>query len=321
METPRIILILNPMKTFITTFIFLLVITFSINAQVEENFKPLFDGSDLSEWIIPDEGGFRIEDGILITDAGKGSDLYTKNAFRNFILRLEFMLSDVGNSGVFIRRDPDNPGATGFEVQLLAPWTPWRDNLHCTASLYGHVAIINRPDETTGKWYRMEIVCDRNNIAVSVDGKLCTVGNTEEVESLRERDPSGHMGLQFNHAEKGGQWTKFRNISIRNLDEEPEYVARGLGNLNPEIRKRSHDAALEMGPEIIEILAFLMGEPDPVASAGAKQALFDIVGQTSAPGVEKKKKVELSSELQKQAETINSDVVKNYLIWLTGLLE
>jgi len=310
------------MKRLILTYIAILILVFNVNAQVEKNFVALFDGSDLDEWILPEEGGFRIEDGILITDAyGKGGDLYTKRAYGNFILRLEFMLSDVGNSGVFIRTDPDKRGNTGFEVQILAPWTPWRDNLHCTASLYGHVAITNRPDETTGKWYEMEIICDRKDIAVAVNGEICTIGNMNEVESLRDRDMSGHIGLQFNHAEKKGQWTKFRNIRIRNLDEEPEYVARGMANLDIELRKQAHDAALKMGPEIIGILAFLMGENDPVSSAGAKQTLFDITAQTSGPEVSKSKKDKLTDELKKQADASHTDVVKNYLIWLTGMLK
>ncbi|MFC2124895.1 DUF1080 domain-containing protein [Bacteroidota bacterium] len=264
----------------------------------------------------------RIEDGILITDSyGKGGDLYTRKQYGNFILRLEFMLSDVGNSGVFIRSNLDNRTNTGFEVQLLAPWTPWRDDLHCTASLYGHVAITNRPDETTGKWYEMEIICDRKDIAVSVNGEICTIGNMNEVVSLRNRNMAGHIGLQLNHAEKGGQWTKFRNISIRNLDNEPDYVARGLGNLDVEIRDQAHDAAMKMGLDIIGSLAFLMGENDPVSSAGAKQALFDICAKTSVPDIGKTEKTELISVLQKQAGSTNSEVVKNYLIWLIGMLE
>ena len=301
--------------------IFFILINSSL-AQDDGKFEHLFDGSDLKVWITPEIGGFKIEDGVLITDTwGHGGDLYTKKQYGNFILRLEFMLSDVGNSGVFIRSDPENRQNTGFEVQLLAPWTPWRDDLHCTASLYGHIAVINRPDESTGKWYEMEIICDRNNISVSVDGQVCTIGNTNEIESLRKRSKSGHIGLQLNHAEKEGQWTKFRNIRIRDLDQEPEYVARGLGILDTLVRDQSYETALNMGLDIIEPLAFLMGENDPVSSASAKQALFDITAQTSAPDIENNKKTDLANELQKQAENTRSEIVKNYLFWLTGMLE
>ena len=90
------------------------------------------------------------------------------------------MLSKVGNSGVFIRRNPSVPG-DGFEVQLLAPWTPWRDDLHCTGSMYGHVAVTNRPDETTGLWYKMEIKCDRNIVTVSVNDTVTTVADIDTV--------------------------------------------------------------------------------------------------------------------------------------------
>ena len=114
---------------------------------------------------------------------------------------------------------------------------------------------------------------------------------------------------------------KFRNIRIRNLDNEPDYVARGFGTLDPEVRQQALVTALKMGPEIVGSLAFLMGENDPVSSAGAKQALFDITAQTSAPDIEKAMKAKLTNELQKQAGTSGSEIVKNYLIWLTGMLE
>jgi len=144
------------MKPIPYTLIISALLMLSCSTSVKEDYTLLFNGKDLSGWNLLKPGGFEVIDGELVTrSSGSGTDIYTEKSYSNFILKLEFLLSDVGNSGIFIRRDPSKPG-TGFEVQLLAPWTPWRDDLHCTGSMYGHVAVSNRPDETTGKWYMVQ---------------------------------------------------------------------------------------------------------------------------------------------------------------------
>jgi len=294
-------------------FVWMLQAAIAVQAAEQGRFEPLFDGSNLDQWEHTEGDGFRIEDGVLITDLLQGGrDLMTKAEYGNFILRLEFMLSEVGNSGVFLRR------GQGFEVQLLAPWTPWRDDLHCTASIYGHVAVTNRPDETTGKWYQMEIVCDRKNLSVSVDGEVCTTANIDEVQSLKNRSLSGRIGLQVNHAEKEGQWAKFRNILIRELDREPAYVAVGLSDQDERVRLQAYDAALALGVEGVEVLARLFGGEDPIASSMAKRALFEMTAERTRPGGDAEVCMAWKEELQKQSAAVDSRMVGDYLGWLAG---
>ncbi len=239
--------------------------------------------------------------------------------YGNFILRLEFMLSEVGNSGVYIRCKPSDPGA-GFEVQLLAPWTPWRDDLHCTGSMYGHVAVTNRPDETTGKWYKMEIKCDRNIITISVNDKVTTMANTDTVKTMVNKPFFGVIGLQGNHAGKQGQFAKFRNIYIRDLDAEPDYVLKGFYEKNNQLRNLTDVAAVNLGAKMIKPLADLMSGDNLIAKNGAKQALFDIVAKASDPEAPKKEKKEVTSALRNSIKNASSDITKNYLKWLLGMI-
>ena len=301
----------------------LLLGTLPVISADDNNFVPIFNGKDLSGW--EHKRGFEVVNGILITSGSEGNNLYTEKWYGNFILRLEFMLSKVGNSGVLIRSGPDNAWRNGFEIQLLAPWTPWRDDLHCTASIYGHVAVTNRPDETTGRWYQMEIICDRKDITISVNGEVCTQANMDSLESLKNKNLRGVIGLQFNHAEKDGQWVKFRNLSIRDLDSEPDYVIKGFPDKDPRIRQSAHEAAVKLGRAIVGPLCLLMADDDPIASSGAKKALFDIVAQTSAPNADPLRKSELTNALKEQIKTLQSDILqsdiaKNYLIWLLGMI-
>jgi len=291
-----------------------------ITAQGPGQFIPLFNGKDISGWTLQKPDGFEVINGELISKSyGAGNDIFSDRKFSNFILRLEFLLSDVGNSGVFIRMDPE-VSSSGFEVQLLAPWTPYRDDLHCTGSMYGHVAVTNRPDETTGKWYKMEISCDRNIVTISVDDKIVTKADIDTVKTMEGKPYTGFIGFQGNHSTKG-QFVKLRNIIIRDLDEEPEYVLKGFSEKNDDRRILAHTAASCLGAKMINPLAGLMAQADPVLSSGAKQAIFDIVAKSSAPDESAEKKKEVSLGLKSGIRTSSSEIVRNYLKWLEGMLE
>ena len=289
--------------------------------QEGDGLTPLFDGRDLNAWNLGPEGGFEIIEGELYTGGEEGNDLFTKKWYCNYVLSLEYMLSDVGNSGVFIRSDPEAAGRTGVEVQLLAPWTPYRDDLHCTGSIYGHVAVANRPDETTGIWHKMEIKCDRNTIRVSVDDSMTTLANIDTVMTMEDKLICGAIGLQVNHAEKESQFAKFRNIYIRDLDIMPEYVCEGFFETDSVFRAQAYTAALNLGAEMIEPLALIMSGENPLAKSGSKQVLFDIVARATVPQGDENYKNDVAFALQNSADGASSDIVKSYLVWLSAMIQ
>jgi 3-keto-disaccharide hydrolase len=309
------------MKNYILISCLILLVSVSCLKQAKEEFKPLFNGKDLTNWTLASPGGFEVVDNELITrSTGAGNDIFSEQQYANFVLRLEFMLSEVGNSGVFIRRNPLIPG-DGFEVQLLAPWTPWRDDLHCTGSMYGHVAVTDRPDETTGLWYRMEIKCDRNIVTVSVNDTVTTVADIDTVLTMSDKSFSGLIGLQGNHAGEKDQFTKFRNIYIKDLDAEPEYVIKGFSYKNGQLRKLAGDAAVNLGAQMIQPLADLMSGDNPMVKSGAKQTLFDIVALASDPAGDEKMKKEVVVALKESIKTTTSEITSAYLLWLSGLVK
>jgi hypothetical protein len=308
------------MKNSILITFILSILTLSCDSQGQE-FKSLFNGKDLTNWTIQKPGSFEVIDKELITrSSGSGTDIYSEKAYSNFILRLEFLLSEVGNSGVFIRRDPEVPDS-GFEVQLLAPWTPWRDDLHCTGSLYGHVAITNRPDETTGKWYKMEIKCDRNKVSVSVNDQITTIADIDTVKTLADKPLTGYIGFQGNHAEKPGQFARFRNIRMLDLDSEPEYVIEGFKNSDWQVRQVSGRSAVKLGAAIIQSMADMMSANDPMLKSEAKQVLFDIVAQVSDPSVNEKERKKVRREIEKSLKVSSSEITSNYLEWIMGMIQ
>src|SRR5690606_38985224 len=198
--------------------------------------------------------------------------VFTLKQYGNYIFRFEYLLSEVGNSGVLIRCDPENPWETGVEVQLLAPWTPYRDDLHCTASLYGHVPVTIRPDETTGIWHKMEIKCDRKLISILVDGIEATKVNTDTVGSMQEKLLYGYIGFQSNHS-NAGEYAYFKNITIHDLDNNPEYISRGFGDMDERVRKQAREAAVALGEPMVNQLAAMLESENIMSQAGAKQEI------------------------------------------------
>lgn len=113
--------------------------------EVAEGWKLLWDGKTTNGWIshraptFP-EKGWHIKDGMLVVEkadgaeSGNGGDIITKQKYKNFILTVEFRITEGANSGVkyFVNPDiNDEPGgsAIGCEFQILD------DNLHPDAKL------------------------------------------------------------------------------------------------------------------------------------------------------------------------------------------
>lgn len=310
------------MKKIISFFLLIGFLAFSGFAQEKNNFVSLFNGKNLDHWILGEEGGFEIREGVIYTSSyKKGSELFTEKKYANYILRLEYMLSEFGNSGILIRCDTANAWTTGVEIQLLYPMTPPRDSLHCTGSIYGHVPVTNRPDETSLTWHSMEVICDRSLITISIDDQMITNVDVDTLESMQDKWISGFIGLQVNHATKEKQFAKFRELYLRDMDLEPEYVLEGFGEPAAKFRKQAHEAALSIGPPMIEPLAVLMSWGDPMERSGAKQILFDITAQASSPESSKKKKGEVASALKVSVEKTTSDITREYLEWLLGMIE
>lgn len=297
------------------------IITLSGGAQKNSEFTPLFNGKDLSQWIMPgEEAGFEVSNGILITTNPDGSDLFTKKQYGNFVLKFEYLLSEVGNSGVLLRCDPENPWETGVEVQLLAPWTPRRDDLHCTGSIYGHVPVSNRPDETTGIWHKMEIKCDRHKITVRVDGQLTTTALIDTVESMQNKQLTGAVGFQSNHS-KEGEYARFRNIHINDLDSDWQYLKAGFYLEDAALRKQTYVAALKAGPSLISSLSKLLNDDHPAAQSGAKQALFDIAARSTDPGIPGEQHQKVARALRKSIKKCSSPEAADYLHWLLQMVK
>jgi hypothetical protein len=184
--------------------------------DVEPGFVRLFDGCSLDGWVIMgDPAGWSVCGGVIHSDGGKGGGwIRTEEQYDDFILRLEWKVSEGGNSGVFLRYPMEgDPWISGHEVQIT---NESRDTYHCTGSLYGTVAASPRPDESPCRWHTYEIRCEGKHITVIVDGLKCVSVSTDWAPGARHKPLRGYIGLQDSHTGPGGT-IDFRNIRIKRL--------------------------------------------------------------------------------------------------------
>lgn len=186
--------------------------------EQKEGYELLFNGRNLDNWIIMgNPEGWAVKEGVIRSEGGKGGNwLRLRWPYSDFILRLQWKVSPGGNSGVFIRcGEAGDPWITGHEIQISNEQPP-RDDLHCTGSLYGTVAVKPRPDESPDIWHEFEIRAIGKQITVLCDGKICVDANMEAVEAIRSKPLSGFIGLQDSHTGEGGA-IEYRNLRIKDL--------------------------------------------------------------------------------------------------------
>ncbi|MHC4912110.1 MAG: family 16 glycoside hydrolase [Planctomycetota bacterium] len=181
---------------------------------------------DLSNCIYK-KGSWAMEDGVLVRKGG--GDIWTKEAFGDFILDLEFKTAKKANSGVFVRTgDIADFVQTGIEVQILdyAGNDSAKSRGACGA-IYHCLAPKKDVVKKTGEWNRYTITCKANRIHVVLNGEqiidmdldLWTEAhkNPDGTKNkfrtaFKDMPREGHIGLQDH-----GDPVWFRNIKIKPL--------------------------------------------------------------------------------------------------------
>jgi hypothetical protein len=192
----------------------------------------LFDGKSLDQWRSYKEdsvnSGWAVENGCL-TRVGWGGDLITREQFADFELKLEWRISEAGNSGIFIRGDESGRSIhhTGFEMQVLdnAGHSDAEDPSHRAGAYYDMIVPDHDTSKPVGYWNQVHIIADGDNVEFRLNGRTTAKfkQGSPEWQALYQQSkftsrPSygslwqGHIGLQ-DHYDK--VW--FRNIRVLTL--------------------------------------------------------------------------------------------------------
>lgn len=175
-------------------------------AQSGPGWTTLLDGTTLDGWNRVGESNWRIEDGAVVADklTGKAAaHLVSRNAYKNFMLHVEFWASDDANSGIYLRcADPATiTDRSCYEINIFDKRP---DPTYGTGAIV-HYAEVDPMPKAGGKWNTFEITANGRQITALLNGqKTAEVRNGLFVE--------GPITLQH-----GAGTIKFRKVSIKPL--------------------------------------------------------------------------------------------------------
>ena len=208
---------MSPRSPIIALLISLSVGLTALPCSADENNSVLFNGHDLTGWVIENGGQFAVKDGFLQVNRGTGW-LRSEKTYADFTLTYEVrFLEERANSGVFVRTGstskddkngwPDN----GYQVQCMDK----SDEGRIFGSLidYGGGPFDEMLDQPalaeafnpTGEWNTVEVTCEGRFLSVRVNDTLVTL--VEGINNAR-----GHIGIQ---GELG--LLQFRRIEVAEL--------------------------------------------------------------------------------------------------------
>jgi hypothetical protein len=172
---------------------------------------PIFNGRDLTGWDVPKENlWWRVEDGVLIGENDpkkKGSELFTKAKYRDFVLEGEFRYNGEVDSGFFLR-------TKNHQVQIGVSRSLKTD---MTGSVYisgkGYPGRAQGVDKLlkVGEWNRMRVEVRGKEYKVWLNGQPVL---TYTAETAPEEGPVGvqvHGGLAMR--------IDFRNLKVTPLEK------------------------------------------------------------------------------------------------------
>jgi hypothetical protein len=184
-----------------------------------ENFVKLFNGKTFDGWKMAGKGNFLIieSEKALLTQGGMGLLWYYKRKFKDFILTLEWKVSNrTDNSGVFVRfpnpfTDPNIAIDYGYEIQIDEMGSPNGNPIHRTGAIYKYKGPSPNTKSLSnhlevGRWNTFEIVVKQQSYSVTLN-KRKVVTNF-----IGNRSLEGFIGLQ-NHDDRSKVY--FRNIMIK----------------------------------------------------------------------------------------------------------
>lgn len=202
----------------------------------------LFDGSNFDAWKGYGMDAMHEEwtidgDAMVFTPSDEGGkNIITKGTYKNFILELEWKISEGGNSGIFwgVHESPEFKEAyeTGPEIQVLDdarhPDAKVANGTHKAGSLYDMIKPEDGLINPAGEWNRVKLMInqDTNVGKLSLNGKNAFTFpvNGEKWDAMVSKTKfadwegfgnyaEGHIGLQ-DHGDK--VW--YRNITIKEIN-------------------------------------------------------------------------------------------------------
>jgi hypothetical protein len=155
------------------------------------------------------------ETGVLTSHGGMGLMWYAAKAYANFVVELEFKVTDAEtNSGIFVRV-PDVPASDdyifhSFEIQI----NDGGEGIHQTGAVFDAEAPTGVASLPPGEWNAYRIAFEGNRITVTLNGEAVVDWQAVPRGKIEDFAERGYLGLQ-NHDDRSPVY--FRNIRVMEL--------------------------------------------------------------------------------------------------------
>lgn len=162
------------MKSTIAALILLYSFIF-VSWQKQGEWRPLFNGKDITGWTVRGAAKWTVKDGILSGEGGLGH-MYATPVVKNFEIKGEFRITNLGkdaNSGLYFRaHEPaDNPDGfpRGYEAQICNTQDAYTGWLWKPGKPTGKATELLTKD---GEWFSMKVSAVGDSINIWVKEKL-----------------------------------------------------------------------------------------------------------------------------------------------------
>ena len=192
----------------------------------------LFDGKTTSGWQTSDAkpGKTPVEQESINPHKSGHYMLVHTQQWSNFLLSLDFKITNKCNSGIFVRvasLEPRPGKDVGFNGIEIAIDDTKGAGFHDTGAIYDLVKPVKNAMKPPGEWNRMEIACLGNRIEVVLNGEPVTRadldlfvepnkrpdGTAHKFDvAYKDHPQSGYIGLQDH-----GSPCWFKNIKLKPL--------------------------------------------------------------------------------------------------------
>ena len=235
--------------------LFIVYSAFTTGNSNDEKWTSLFNGEDLTGWVIPegDGGHWKVLDGVIDYDAmsqAEGAkDLWSEDSFGDFVLRLDWRITEtpfvnhnvpiilpdgshkLNENGEPIRMSvPDSDSGIYVRGNSKSQINIWSWPVG-SGEVYGYRMDPNMPPEVRsgvtptihadnhiGEWNTFEITMKGDRLTVELNGHL--IIDNVQLPGVPE---SGPIALQHHGHKVDGEWAsspslvQFRNIYVREL--------------------------------------------------------------------------------------------------------
>jgi len=203
--------------------------------EKKNNWQLLFDGKSFDGWRNYNakgvKDGWQIVKGMMKHTKG-GKDLMTEEQYENFELKLEWKVSEKGNSGIFlgVREIKDKISRSGIEMQIIdnERHPDAQNEKNVSGACYGLYKPPAAAARKAGEWNQVHIIKNGShyqffqNEVKTADFDLESTEFINLIAGAKFKDwphfaryRKGHIGLQDH-----GDIVFFRNIKLKPLNPE-----------------------------------------------------------------------------------------------------